>query len=104
MADNLALHVFQRYYYELCQVLYNYCDEVAAVMYSNELVTRQERNHAMDTQGLSPFRKANILMQAIEKRIATENSATPLRKFCHVLQRHHGVGSIVSRMKLRLGD
>ena len=100
---NLALQVFKRYYDELCQALSSYPEEVAVILYRNDLVTSQERSHAVDTLGLIPFRKAEILVQAIERRIIAENSSTPLRKFCQTLQRHHEVGSIVSRIKLRLG-
>ena len=101
---NLALRVFQRYYAELCQALSSCPEEVAAILYSYELVTRQERSQAVDVLGLTPFRKADILVQAVEKRIVAENSSAPLRKFCQVLRRCHGVGSIVSRMKFRLGE
>ena len=67
--DNLALRVFQRYYHELCQALSSCPEEVAAVLYSHELVTMQERSQAVDTSGLTvtPFRKAEILVQAVEK-------------------------------------
>ena len=100
---NLALRVFQRYYAELCEALSSCPEEVAAVLYSNELVTRQERSQAMDVVGLTPFRKADILVQAVERKIVGENSSAPLKKFCHVLRRRQGVGSIASRMKFRLG-
>ena len=100
---NLALRVFQRYYDELCQALSSCPEEVASVLYSNELVTRQEKSQVVDVLVLTPFRKADILLEAIERRIVAENSAAPLRKFCQVLRRRHGVGSIVSRMKFRLG-
>ena len=101
--DNLALDVFRHYYDELCQALRSSLKEVATVLCSKILVTRQERDQAMDSRGLTPLRKAEILMQAVERRIVTANNATPLRKFCRVLHSHHGVGNIVSRMKLRLG-
>ena len=101
---NLALRILRRYYDELCQALSSCPEEVAAVLYSNELVTWQERSQAVDVLGLTPFRKAEILVQAVERRIVAENGAAPLRKFCQVLRRRHGVGSIVSRMKLRLGE
>ena len=74
------------------------------ILYSNDLVTRQERSYAVATLGLAPFRKAESLVQAIEKRIVAENGATSLRKFCKTLQRHPEVGSIVSRMKARLSE
>ena len=101
---NLALRVFQRYYAELCEALSNSPEEVAAVLYSNELVTRQEKSLAVDVAGLTPFRKTDILLQAIERKLLAENSSAPLRKFCQVLRRCHGVGSIVSRMKFCLGE
>ena len=101
---NFALCVFQRYYDELCQALSSSPEEVAAVLYSKELVTRQERSQAVDALGLTPFRKAEILVQAIERRLVVENSSARLRKFCQVLQRRHGVGSILARMKCRLGE
>ena len=99
---NLALRVFQRYYAELCQALSSCPEELATVLYSNELVTRQERSQAVDVSGLTPFRKAEMLVQAVEGRIVVDNSSAPLKKFCQVLRRRHGVGSIVSRMKFRL--
>ena len=101
---NLAQRVFQRYYAELCEALSSNPEEVAAVLYSNELVTRQERSQGVDIAGVTPFRKAENLVQAIERRIVAENSSATLKKFCHVLRRRHGVDSIVSRMKLRLGE
>ena len=102
--DSLALRVFQHYYDELCQAMKNSLKEVATVLYSKKLVTRQERDQALHAQGLTPMRKTDVLMQAIARKIVAANSATPLRKFCRVLRRHHVVGSIVSRMKARLGD
>ena len=101
---NLALRVFQRYYAELCEALSSSPEEVAAVLYSSELVTRQERSQAVDVGGLTPFRKADTLVQAVERKLVAENSFGPLKKFCHVLRTRHGVGSIVSRMKSRLGE
>ena len=101
---NLALRVFQRYYVELCEVLSSCPEEVAAVLYSNELVTRQEKSQAVDVAGLTPFRKADILVQAVERRILADNSSASLKKFCQVLRRRHGADSIVSRMKFRLGE
>ena len=100
---NLALRVFQRYYGELCQALSSCPEEVAAVLYSNELVTRQERSQAVDVAGLTPFRKAEILLQAVERRIVSDSSSAPMRTFCRVLCGRRDVGSIVSRMKFRLG-
>ena len=78
--------------------------EVAAVLYSNELVTREERSQVEEVLGLTKFEKAAILVQAVERRILAGNSSAPMNKFCQVLRRRHGVGSIVSRMKFRLGD
>ena len=101
---NLPLHVFQRYNAELCEALSSSPEEMAVVLYSNGLVTRQERSQAVDIVGLTPFRKADILLQAIERKLVTEKSSAPLKKFCQLLRRHHGVGSIVSRMKFRLGE
>ena len=102
--QKLALRVFRRYYYGLCQALSSCPEEVAAVLYSNELVSRQERSQAVDVMGLSPFKKAEILVQAVEKRIVSDSSSASLRKFCRVLRGWQGVGSIVSRMKFRLGE
>ena len=101
---NVALRVFERHYAELCEALSNCPKEVAAVLYSNGLVTRQERSQVEEVLGLTNFDKAAILVQAVERRIVAENSPAPLQKFCQVLRRRHGVGSIVSRMKLRLGE
>ena len=100
---NLALRVFQRYSDELCQALTGCPEEVAAVLYSNELVTGPERNQVEDVLGLTEFEKAVTLVQSIERRIVADNSSASLKRFCQVLKRHHGVGSIVSRMKFRLG-
>ena len=101
---NLALRVFQRYYAELCQALSSCPKEVAAVLYSNELVTREERSQVDEVLGLTMFDKAAILVQAVERKLVAENSSAPLKKFCQVLRRRHEVGSIVSRMKFRLGE
>ena len=102
--ENLALCVFQRYYDELCQALKSSLKEVATVLYSKRLVTKQERDQALHALELTPLRKADILMKVVEKKIDAANSATMLRKFCRVLRKHHGMGSIVSRMKSRLGE
>ena len=96
--------MFQRYYHELCEALSGCPEQIAEVLYSNELVTRQERNRAVDTLGYTSYTKAETLVRAVEGRIVTENSADPLRKFCQVLRRHCEVGGIVSRMKFRLGE
>ena len=79
---NLALRVFRRYYAELCQALSSCPEEVAAVLYSNELVTRQERNQVEEVLGLTKFDKADILVQAVERKIVAGNSSAPLKKFC----------------------
>ena len=101
---NLALRVLRRYYAELCEALSSCPEEVAALLYSNDLVTRQERNQVEELLGLTKFDKADILVQAVERKIVDGNSSAPLKKFCCVLRRRHGVGSIVSRMKCRLSE
>ena len=101
---NLALRVFQRYYDKLCEALSSDPEEVAAVLYSNGLVTRQERSQVQEVLGLTKFEKASILVQAVERNIVAESSSAPMKNFCHVLRRRHGVGSIISRMKFRLGE
>ena len=101
---NLAVCVFQRYYHELCQALSTSPEEVAEVLYRNEMLSVEERSQVVDVQTQIPLNKGLVLLQAVERRIITEKSAAPLRKFCRVLQRHHDVGSILSRMKFRLGE
>ena len=101
---NLALRVFERYYAELCEAFSSCPEEVAAVLYSNGLVTRHERSQINEVPGLTKFDKASILVQTVEGKIVAENSSAPLKKFCHVLRRHHGVSSIVLKMKCRLGE
>ena len=101
---NLPLRVFQRYYAELCEALSSCPEEVAGVLYSNGLVTRQERNQVEEVLGLTKLEKATLLVQAVERKIVVENSSATLKKICQVLRRCHGVGSIISRMKFRLGE
>ena len=96
--------MFQRYYAELCEALSSCPKEAAAVLYSNGLVAKQERSQVEEVLVLTKFEKASILVQAVERKIAAENSSDPLKKFCLVLRRRHGVGSIVSRIELRLGE
>ena len=79
--DNLALKVFQRYYAELSRALSGCVDKVAVELYSAGLITTQEKSQAVGTQGLTPFRKADCLMEAVERRIDAENSAAPLNEF-----------------------
>ena len=102
--DNLALRVFRRYHAELSRTLRDSPDEVAAELYSAELITMEDKSQALDTPGLNLFRKVDSLMEAVERGIITENSTAPLRKFCHVFQRRYGIDSILARMKLRLGE
>ena len=102
--DNLALRVFRRYYAELSDALSGCPEEVAAKLYSAGLITTKEKRQALGTLGLSSFRKADLLMEAVERRIVTENSAAPLREFCHLLRRRYAIDSILARMKLRLGE
>ena len=102
--DSLPLQVFQRYHAELSKALRDSPDEVAAELYSAELITMQDKSQALDTPGLTLFRKVDSLMEAVERRIVTENSTAPLRKFCRVFQRRYGIDSILARMKLRLGE
>ena len=101
---NLALRVFRRYYAELCEALSSSPKEVAMVLFSNGLMTREERSQVEEVMVLTKLEKASILVQAVERRIVAENSSAPLKKFCQVLKRRHGVGSIVSRIKFRLGE
>ena len=100
---NLALRVFQRYYASLSEALRNCPEEVAAVLYSEGLVSRQLKDEVVETPGKS-YQKALQLLRAVEGKIVTENSDATLRKFCHVLRRRHGVGSVIARMKFRLGN
>ena len=100
---NLALRVFERYYAELCQALSSSPKEVAAVLFINGLVTREDRSQVEEILVLTKFEKAAVLVQAVERKIVAEHSSAPLKKFCQVLRGRHGVGSVVSRMKLRLG-
>ena len=79
--DNLALQVFRRYHAELSRALSGFPDEVAAELYSAGLITLHDKSQAVDTLGLTPFRKADSLMEAVERRIVTENSAAPLKNF-----------------------
>ena len=102
--DNLALRVLQRSYAELCEALSSSPEEVAAVLYSNGLVSRQERSQVEEGLASTKFQKASIMVQAVERKIVAENSSAPLKKLCHVLGRRHGMGSVVQRMKLRLGE
>ena len=100
---NLAARVFQRYYAELCEALSSDPEKVVVTLYSNGLVTRQERSQVEEVTVLTKFNKAAILVHAVERNIVAENSSAPLKKFCQLLKTHHGVGSIVSRMKFELG-
>ena len=102
--DNLALQVFRRYHAELSRALSGFPDEVAAELYSAGLITLQEKSQAVGTLGLTPFRKVDSLMEAVERRIVTENSAVPLTKFCRLFRRGYGIESILARMKSRLGE
>ena len=102
--DNLALQVFRRYYAELNRSLSGCPEEVALELYSAGLITTQEKSQAVGTLGLSPLRKTDIVMESVERRIVAENSAAPLREFCHLLRRRYGVDRILARMKLRLGE
>ena len=78
---NLSLRVFQRYYAELCEAMSSSPKEVAAVLYSNGLITRQDKNQVEEVLGLTEFDKADILMHAVERKIVAENSSVPLKKF-----------------------
>ena len=40
--NNLALRVFQRYYHELCEALSSCPEQVAGVLYSNELAGEKQ--------------------------------------------------------------
>ena len=83
--------VFQRYCAELSRALSGCTDELASELYSARLITKQEKSLAVDAQGLTQFRKADSLMEAIERRIVTENNPAPLRKFCRLLQKGYAV-------------
>ena len=96
--------MFRRYYAELNDALSGCPEEVAVKLYSAGLITTQEKKQAVHTLGLSPLTKADLLMEAVERRIVTENSAAPLKEFCHLFQRRYGIDSILARMKLRLGE
>ena len=65
---NLDLCLFVRYYAELCEALSSCPKEVAGILYSNELLTRLEKSQAGDFVGLAPFEKAEVLIQAVERK------------------------------------
>ena len=96
--------MFRRYNAELNRSLSGCPEEVASELYSSGLITTQEKSQVLGTLAHSPFRKADILMEAVERRIVSENSAAPLREFCHLLRRRYSVDSILARIKLRLGE
>ena len=96
--------MFRRYYDELSEALSGCPEAVAAKLYSAGLITTQEKSQALGTLGFSPFRKATILLDAVESRVVAANSAARLREFCHLLRRRYGIDSILARMKLRLGE
>ena len=102
--DNLALAVFRLHYAELCRGLSSCPDQVAMELYGACLITAHDKSQAVGTLENTPLRKADILMEAVEGKIDTENSATSLRKFCHLFKRGYGVDSIIARMKSRLGE
>ena len=104
LVHRLASRVLQRHNEELRQAISRYHEDVGAVMYSNGLLTMQERSQVEEVQRWTGLQKAELLVQAIERRIVAEKSSAPLKKFCEVFQRHHGVGSVVTRMKLQLGE
>ena len=58
----------------------------------------------MGTCGISPLDKAGILVDALESRIAVENSSKSLLAFCRLLEKRPGIGSIAGRIKARLGE
>ena len=104
LVHNLALRVLQQNYAELCEALSRSPEEVAAVLYSNGLMSRDARSRLDESLGLTKLEKAGILVQAFLLNFQHENSSAPLKKFCQLLSRYQGVGSIVSRMKFRLGE
>ena len=98
--------VFQRYCAELSGALSGCTDKLASELYSARLITKQEKSQAVDAQGLTQFRKADSLMEAVERRIATENKGAPLKKFCRLLKKGYALESdrIVVRMNSCLGE
>ena len=100
---NLALRVFQHYYAELCAALSVEPHQMARIMFSKELISEETKRRVVEMR--DPYLdKADVLVQAIYKRIEAENSSKILMSFCQLLKRHPVLGSIVGRMKVRLGE
>ena len=100
---SLALRVFQRYYAELCTSLSEDPHQIAREMFSKELIGEETMRRVVEMP--APFLdKAGVLVQAIQNRIASENSSNTLMVFCQVLKRRPVAGSVAARMKARLGE
>ena len=50
-------------------------------LYCAALITTQEKSQAVDTQGLNPFKKTGILMDAVEQRFVAKDNAASLKHF-----------------------
>ena len=107
--QELALKVFQHYYAELCEALSSDPHQIAREMFSAMLISQQTRTQVLMmrglTRGLTSCKwQADILIDAIGAKIATENSFEPLLVFCKVMKKYPAVKSIAARLKARIGE
>ena len=95
--------MFQRYFAELCNALSEDPHQIAREMFSRELISEETKRRVVEMR--DPFLdKADVLVQAIQNRIAAENCSKSLLTFRQLLKRRARVGSIAARMKARLGE
>ena len=97
----LDLRVIQHYYFELCEALSSDPHQMALEMYSRELISRDEKRKVIEGRGAG-LERAEILVQAIERRLVTDNNRTALTTFCQLLEKRPTLGNITARMKARL--
>ena len=100
---SLAQRVFQPYYAKLCVALSEDPNQIAREMYSKELIGEETMRKVVEMP--TPLLdKAGVLVQAIQNQIAVENGSSTLMALCQLLKRHPAAGSVVARMKARLGE
>ena len=77
---------------------------LASMLYSMQLISREERDQVIIPQNVTPLCRTTTLLGAVENRIAAEKSAKPLVAFCQALEKSPGVHVLAGDMLKALGE
>ena len=98
----IAMSVLRHHYDRLVHRVHN-PKSLASMMYSMQLLSREERDQVISPQNVTPLSRTMTLLGAVEARVAAEKSAKPLLAFCQALEKIPRLRVLAEDMKKELG-